>query len=281
MLLRSRKNRRRQDVAKKTGALKGLTGPLVLRVLGTLAVTVASAWGVWATWGWATTSPRFALAEVRYFGTERASGPELSRLGGLAPGVNLFALDVGAVERALSTHPWVKSVRASRHLPSRLEVLVEEHTPVALLALGELYLVDADAVPFKRVAPGDALDLPLVTGIERERFVGDRQAALAELAQAVDAALVYASSSASKGHRLSEVNVAGGEVTVVTVDGEEVRFGEGALAAKLARLEKVRGALQGRRLSASVIRLDDRVRPTRVTVQLSAPSPERGPAAAQ
>lgn len=284
MLFRPKKNRRRVDVAKKTGELKAVAkthGPVLLQAVLATVVTVAVAWGGFEGWRWATTTPRFGLTEVRYYGTGQATDGELTRLGGLTPGVNLFALDRGAVERALATHPWVKSVRVSRRLPSRLEVVVEEHEPVALLALGDLYLVDADAVPFKRVAAGDALDLPLVTGIERERFVADRQAALEELGRAVDAAVVYARSPVAKGYALSEVNVAGGEVTVVTVDGEEIRFGDGALAEKLARLERVRAALSDKRLSAAVIRLDDRVRPSRVTVQLSAPGPERGTGAAQ
>ena len=283
MLFRQKKNRRRVDVAKKTGELKAAAqthGPVVLKALFATVATVAVAWGAWEGWQWANTSPRFGLTDVLYRGTERATGAELSRLGGLTAGVNVFALDLSNVERALSTHPWVKSVRVSRRLPSRLEVVVEEYSPVALLALGDLYLVDADATPFKRVATGDSLDLPLVTGIDRERFVDDRQAALEDLARAVDAAVVYGRAKASQGHGLSEVNVAGGDVTVVTVDGEEIRFGDGALAEKLARLERVRDALKDKRLSAAVIRLDDRARPSRVTVQLSAPGPERGTGAA-
>lgn len=283
MLFRQKKNRRRVDVAKKTGELKAAAqthGPVVLKALFATLATVAIAWGGWAGWQWATTSPRFGLTDVLYRGTGRATGAELSRLGGLTAGVNVFALDLSNVEHALATHPWVKSVRVSRRLPSRLEVFVEEYQPVALLALGDLYLVDADATPFKRVASGDSLDLPLVTGIDRERFVDDRQAALEDLAHAVDAAIVYARAPAAKGHALSEVNVAGGDVTVVTVDGEEIRFGDGALADKLARLTRVRDALEDKRLSAAVIRLDDRARPSRVTVQLSAPRPERGTGAA-
>jgi cell division protein FtsQ len=283
MLFRQKKNRRRVDVAKKRSALLAAAqahGPVVLKALFATLATVALAWGAWEVWQWATTSPRFGLTEVVYRGTRHATSAELSRLGGLSPGVNVLALDLASVERALSTHPWVKSVKVRRRLPSRVEVVVEEYAPVALLALGDLYLVDADGTPFKRVSAGDAFDLPLVTGIDRERFVDDRQGALEDLARAVDAAAAYSRAKASQGHRLSEVNVAGGAVTVVTVDGEEIRFGDGALAEKLARLERVRAALEDRRLSAAVIRLDDRVRPSRVTVQLSAPDPERGEGAA-
>lgn len=283
MILRTRRNRRRLDVAKKTGEFKAAArshGPVLLKVLLTTLATVGLAWGAYEGWRWAHTSPRFALTDVVYRGTERASGSELSRLAALTPGLNLFALDVDAAERALAAHPWVKSVRVIRRLPSRLEIVVVEHSPIAVLALGELYLVDEDGAPFKRLSPQDGLDLPLVTGIDRERFVGDRQAALFELSQGIDAAVAYGRSSAAKGHPLSEVHLENGEVTMVTEDGEEIRFGDGALADKLARLARVRAALEDKRLSAAVIRLDDRVRPSRVTVQLSAPGPERGTVAA-
>jgi cell division protein FtsQ len=278
MIFQPRRNRRRTDVAKKDGdvAAARAYGPLVLKVLLTTLATAAAAWGLHEAWGWANTSDRFALTEVVYRGLERASGSELSRLAGLTTGINLVALDVEAAERALATHPWVKSVRVLRRFPSRLEIVVEEHMPVALLALGELYLVDEDGVPFKRLSPQDGLDLPLVTGIARERFVRERDVALAELSQAVGAAMTYARSSAAARHRLSEVHVEAGEVTIVTEDGVEIRFGDGPLGDKLARLERVRAALEDRRLTAAVIRLDDRVRPSRVTVQLSTSGPEAG-----
>lgn len=279
MLFRPKRNRRRIDVAKKTGELKAVAkshAPLAVRVLASIAVSVGLAWGGWAGWQWASTSPRFALTAVTFTGTVRATDAELAKVGGIVAGANLVAMDVGGIERALAAHPWVKSVRVRRHLPSRLTVEVVEHEPVALLAIGELYLVNQDAEPFKRVKVDDGLDLPLVTGIERDRFLNARAQALVELRRAIDVARAYAATKSAKEHPLSEVHVEPDAVTLVTLAGQEIRFGDGAVEPQLARLERVRRELAARSQRAEVIRLDNRARPEWVTVQLSGGIPERG-----
>ena len=103
-------------------------------------------------------------------GQAEATDVELVRLGGVLLGQNLVAMDVRAMERAIATHPWVKSVSVTRHLPSRLTIDVVEHRAIAMLSFGELYLVNEDSAPFKRIKPGDAADLPLITGLDREAF---------------------------------------------------------------------------------------------------------------
>jgi cell division protein FtsQ len=280
MFFRPRKNRRRVDVAKKTGELKAAAkhhGPTALKVLGLLAVSVGLTWGGVEGWRWATTTERFALREVVVTGETRATEAELVKLGNIITGSNLVALDTTLIERAIATHPWVRQVRVRRALPSRLLVEVTEHEAVALLSLGELYLVNEDATPFKRVTPTDVMDLPLVTGIDREAFLGEgRAGALAQLRRGVDVASAYAGAFASKGDGLSEVNVTLDGVVLVTVSGQEVRLGDGDVQAGLGRLERVRNELKARSLSAEVIRLDNRSRPEWVTVQLSGGSPEKG-----
>lgn len=272
MFFRSKKNRRRVDVAKKTGELKAAAtqhGPTALKVLGLLVVSAGVAWGGLEGWRWATTSPRFALRDVVVHGASRATEAELVRKGNIVLGTNLLSMDVAGIERGLATHPWVKEVRVRRALPSRLFVEVTEHQPVALLALGELYLVNQQGEPFKRVTGSDLMDLPLVTGIEREAFVGElREHALAQLQQAVDVAAAYGAAFSAKGEALSEVNVTADGVTLMTVAGQEIRLGDGDVHAGLSRLERVRGELKARSLAAEVIRLDNRARPDWVTVQL-------------
>ena len=113
-----------------------------------------------------------------------AEGGELHRAAaGLAPGAgeavgaaagqNLFALDVAALEKAMLQHPWVRGGGGDAALPPRVSVEVVEHTPEALVVLGDLYVLDEEGEPFKRVTPGDGLDLPLVTGVERDAYVKD------------------------------------------------------------------------------------------------------------
>lgn len=275
--MRPATHRRRAQPARKSrvaGVRRAL--PTLLKGLAVLGLLAGLAWGGVEGWRWLTTSPRFDLTEVAYHGNAHAADAELTRLGGVLLGQNLFALDTDALARAMEAHPWVKSAKVRRRLPSQLDVTVEEYAPVALLAMGDLYLVDADARPFKRLAAGDDVDLPLVTGLPRERFVEERDLALRDLATALDALAAWEASGVGQAHAVSEVRLGATGLQVVTVDGLEVHLGEDALVEKLARLERVQAALAERHATAAVIRLDDRNRPTRVAVQLSAPGSERG-----
>lgn len=278
MFLRTKRNRRRVDAAKKAGELRAVArahGPAVLKVLGVVLISAGLVGATYAGWQWAITSERFGLKALLVEGTHRATEAELARLGGLAVGVNLVALDVAAVERALSTHPWVSRVRVRCDLPSRVVVQVEEHVPVALLGMGELYVVDELGEPFKRVTVDDDLDLPLITGVERDDFSGDRERVLEQLGRAVGVIEAYRR-VARKGAELSELHLEQDELTVVTTEGQEVRLGAGALEAKLERLGKVQDELRARSLKAEIIRLDNRARPTWVAVQLSGAPEDQG-----
>lgn len=276
MIFRSKRNRRRVDVAKKTGELKAAAknhAPVVLKLCGLVLAFVAIFFGASEGWKWATTSRTFALSEVQVSGQEAATDVELVRLGGVLLGQNLIAMDVGAMERAIATHPWVKSVKVTRHLPSRLTIQVEEHRAVALLSMGELYLVNEDSVPFKRIKPGDSVDLPLVNGIDREAFAEKREEGLQSLRDAVALIEAYAAEPTARELPLSEINLHPEGVTAVTTTGQEIEFGEGDVTAKLARLARVRKELHARSLVAEVIRLDNRARPSWVAVQIAAKKP--------
>jgi cell division protein FtsQ len=272
------RNRRRQDVTQRKEALRGAVrshGPSVVKVIVLTVVTAGLLWGAVEVRAWALASPRFALREVSFQGLERAHRAELVRLSGLASGQNLFALEVGALERAMLQHPWVRTVELTRHLPSSVSVEVAEHVPAALVVLGELYVLDEEGEPFKRVTPGDGLDLPLVTGVTREAYMADPAAARERLRTALAVARSYESTQPGRQDRLSEVRVDVASVTLVSVSGQEVRMGEGEAEAKLQRLARVRSELRTRGLAAEIIHLDNRARPGWVAVKLSSAVSER------
>ena len=112
--------------------------------------------------GWACAAPRTSRSrnlKVRGFAARPA---ELLRLAGLAPGQNLWSLDRGrdgAGHGAAPLGPQRRGHPAA--CPTPLRCSVEEHVPVALASLGDLYVLDAEGAPFKRVSPAETLDLPL------------------------------------------------------------------------------------------------------------------------
>jgi cell division protein FtsQ len=264
-------NRRKQDAGVRAAALRqGVARVCALGLrLGLAGVLAAGLyWGGTHLHLWATSSPTFALQDVKVSGGQRVTDAELLRLGGLAFGQNLFRLDPPALERALAAHPWVRQVRVTRHFPTTLSIEVDEYAPAALVSLGELYLVDLDGTPFKKLQAGDALDLPLLTGLDREAYVADPGRA----AQRMRGALALADGF---GEPVSEVRMADEGMTVVTGKGVEVRMGFEHTPEKLARLSKVQAELGRRGLQAEVIHLDNRVRPGWITVKLPNPHSER------
>lgn len=284
MALGRSKNRRRQDATQRNEVVKGAVrshGAGALKVLGLTLATALLVWGGVELRAWALASPRFELAAVSFSGLERASRVELLKLATLTKGQNLWTLDTGALERAMLQHPWVRTVEVTRRFPNRVSVQVAEHVPAALAVLGELYVLDEDGEPFKRVTPGDGLDLPLVTGLDREGYVADPAVARERFRSALEVARAYAQLSPGKAERLSEVRLEAQGLALVTASGQEVRLGEGESDVKLQRLARVRRELDARGLAAEIIHLDNRARPGWVAVKISSPASERSGASMQ
>lgn len=256
-------------------------GRVLARVGAGLSVCAVLFFGGRYAWRWATTSPSFALSKITITGTHRAEDAELCRLAGLTRGQNLFLIDPDQVEAALEQHPWVRRAKVVRHFPAALEIAIEEHEAAALVSLGELYLLDDRGEPFKKLTAGDAIDLPLVTGVGREEYIEQPGVSAKRFQEALRtmAAFEAALPDGTK-ERVSEVRLErSGDVTVITTSSTEVRFGEEASPEKLSRLARVRSELKRRGLTAQVIHLDNRVRPGWVTVTLSSPDSDRSPAA--
>ncbi|MBX7096205.1 MAG: FtsQ-type POTRA domain-containing protein [Myxococcaceae bacterium] len=276
-LLRAKKNRRRVDPAKRTAEVKAVVArraPVVARVVLGLALALGLGAGARKAWSWAQRAPQFALTKIDWAGAQHTAPVELARAAGLVEGSNLLALDLPAVEKAIATNPWVKSVRLTRRLPSRLSVLVEEHQPAAIAAIGDLYLIDGEGHPFKKLAAVDALDLPLITGLDRDAWTKDPLDGAAQLRLGLAALAAWERRKESA--RPSEARLDDTGVTLVLADGVELRLGEGDLDAKLDRFSRIRSELGRQKLTAQVIRLDHRTRPGWVAVQLSSAVPEKG-----
>jgi cell division protein FtsQ len=275
-LFRTKRNRRRPDLAKKTGELKAAAkhhAPVVFKLFGLALGFVLVAFGGNEGWKWAHTAKQFALSDVKVIGQSESTDVELVRLGGILLGQNLVAMDTRAMEKSIATHPWVKSVSVTRRFPSHLTIQVVEHRAIATLTLGELYLVNEEAEPFKRIKPGDAVDLPLVTGLDRDALTERKEEALTSLRQALTLIEAYAAEPGVESQPLSEVNLHPEGITAVTATGQEIEFGEGDVLPKLGRLARVRKELHARSMVAEVIRLDNRTRPSWVAVQLAVKKP--------
>ncbi len=149
-----------------------------LRVLaaGTIGGLLVSALGVGIRQG--IEDEDLHVERVEIVGNHRATEVAIRHLAQVPTGAHLGSLDLDRVRQQVERHPWVAEAQVARLLPSTLRIEVREHQPVLLLALDQLWYVDAQGHPFKPADSQD-LDYPVLTGVPRE-LVSTRP----ELAQA-------------------------------------------------------------------------------------------------
>jgi cell division protein FtsQ len=235
-----------------------------------------------------TTSPAFAIDHVEVKGIERIERSELLEAAGIDVGKNVFAESPDSVRQRLLKHPWVATAEVSRQLPGRFEVSVTEREPAALLLVeacseraghgsdpgcddpSALYLVSTEGSVFKRLEGEDPVDLPVITGVDRQRFGSDPDFRQGVLMSAVALLGEYRGAGLWQRLPIGEIHVESDDALSIYV-GQEltlVRLGHSPFEQKLRRMKKVFDRLDREHASAEYVYLDNERRPDRVTVRL-------------
>lgn len=177
---RSRRNRRTGKRRSERIARPALAAGLRSALSTILAVAAFVGAGVGAHFGWQAlcNSSRLRIRGIDVKGNVRARPEDLHAYAGIELGDSILRADLDAAALSLRRHPWVQSARVYRRLPDRVTIELEEHTARLLVSIGEVYLANEEGVLFKRLAAGDGLGLPVVTGLEGDE--GDEVAAAAE-----------------------------------------------------------------------------------------------------
>ena len=155
---KNRLKRRAGDVLREIGRAFLLTG-------GITVVTALLLVGYDLT----IRSPYLSIRETVVRGCKELTEKEILALAAVRPAANILTLNPDAITRRIRTNPWIREVFIGREFPDRLVILVRERKAVALLQ-GEkdLYLLDSEGSPFKKLEPEDELNLPILTGCVRE-----------------------------------------------------------------------------------------------------------------
>jgi cell division protein FtsQ len=237
---------------------------------GITLVVGASLGAAWFARRHVTTSPRFGVTSVQVAGNERRPAEAIIVESGLVAGVNVFGVDLDLARNRILADPWVADAVLTRRLPGTILVQITERVPCALVAIGEMFLVGSDGEPFKRLEPGDPVDLPLVTGLTAESIAGDRAGALRTIRRGIDLAGEYERSALAKRAPLEEVHVDLDEAFTLVVGRPAIELALGAapFRRKLDEAARVVAELDKRRARADAIMLDNEARPERVVVRL-------------
>jgi cell division protein FtsQ len=240
--------------------------PRVASVAGQTAARALICAGIAATIGLAALGARlfllrgraFALDEIRVRGAHHIDADRLATHSGLARGSSLFGLDLAAVERNVSREPWVATVRAHRELPHTVVLEVVEREPRVAVVLGAIYLVDEAGEPFKRARAEELHGLPIVTGLQRDRFLADPGAARATLRRAIELDRTW---------RTHGTRPAPGELHHDGLGAPDATTPD-----RLRRLDAVMAALDRDGARPAFIHLDQRTSIDRIAVRLASTS---------
>ncbi|MFO7709678.1 MAG: FtsQ-type POTRA domain-containing protein [Desulfobacterales bacterium] len=110
-------------------------------------------------------SDYFNAQQIQVEGNQRLSPADIRALTGIRPGVNVLGVNLSAARRQLLAHPWVAEAHIQRHLPAGLHIRVREHRAVAIVELGQRFLLNAEGEIFKPWESTDPAGLTLVSGL--------------------------------------------------------------------------------------------------------------------
>ena len=238
---RPRNRKRKESLIRKLR--RRITG--VLKTACFVASLPALFIGGWYVYQFFLASPLLGIEHAEVFGAKRVSDEEIIALAGIVMGDNLLAIDTGEVTRRIKKEPWIESVRVKRRLPDRVVIEVVERKPVALINLDVLYLVDNEGLAFKRYSNVDDLDLPIITGFQKEEIEGGGKNALSRVLAFMD---TLSEERIFTLEDVSEISVdeSYGVALYTMREGVRIEVGWDGFREKLDRLEKIISLRKGK-----------------------------------
>jgi len=202
-------------------------------------------------------SPYFQVQQVIVNGEKRLTEVEVLNLARIDIGGNILDIGLKDVSDRIEQHPWVEKVLVKRRLPLTIIINITEKTPVAIINLDRLYLVDKNGVIFKEVGPEDLFDIPVLTGLESADLATNESVSVKLIKKALHTLDEINKRKILGADEISEINMdpyTG--LTIVTLnDATQIKLGSGDLEKKLGHLKKVMADLQKKHKKVEYINL--------------------------
>lgn len=186
-------------------------------------------------------SDYFKVERIEVENNHRISREDILALSDIAPGANIFELELTRIGDRIEENPWIAEARVRRLFPDRLVIRVEEHAPRAIVRLDYLYYLDVSGRIFKRLERGDRLDFPVVSGIDRQAFLEGSEPLMRRLENVLRLLDILDGRKIFGTGEVSELTLADtGDITLYTCHGGvPVRLGRTDFDAKLNRFERI------------------------------------------
>jgi cell division protein FtsQ len=167
-MFRRRKPRRntRKDKKRKRGFRFFHRFLLGFKVLMACSVLVATSGFFIFIHDVLTQSGYFTAEEVIIEGGQRLSQDQIAEQARLKAGMNILAANLTAARKRLLSHPWIEEAEVTREIPCGLIIRIKEHVPLAIVDLGQKFLINEKGEIFKQWTPSDPANLPVVSGLD-------------------------------------------------------------------------------------------------------------------
>ena len=198
----------------------------------------------------------FRIHEIEISGCVMTTPAALRKFADISYEMNMLTIDPSAIQKRLEKHPWVAGATLRRIWPDRINIVINEHRPNALIVQegkdGFEYF-DRKGNVFATVIPGQEIDYPVITGLDEFDTKAERRKLL-------DAATSFLSLAARNNPNLPAQNISeihfssDGELILYLVEHPfPIYFGKGEIKRKYYQLRKVLEVLYRKKKGISMI----------------------------
>lgn len=113
---------------------------------------------------WITHADTFRIGTIEVVGNDLISSDDITSETGVQSDMSIWSVDLVDMTRQMKEHVYVSNVMIQRKLPDKVQIVIEEKSPVALLNYhGKLYCLDPEGLVLPS-APNKVYDLPVISG---------------------------------------------------------------------------------------------------------------------
>lgn len=110
-------------------------------------------------------STYFESKAVVITGAYRLSKKDIMEQAQVKMGANILSVNLTLAKNRLQAHPWIASASVRREFPDTVIIEIKEHRPIAVVDMGQKYLMNINGELFKRWSPEDSVVLPVINGL--------------------------------------------------------------------------------------------------------------------
>jgi cell division protein FtsQ len=210
-------------------------GKRVYVYFAVLIIFVIAVFGVKVQW-----QNHIPVRQVSVEGLSIVSKEEVVRLMNLPPNVQMYQIDLTAIQKNILSNSFIEKVIIQRDAPSTIRVIIEERKPAAILVANELYYIAADGTVLPYIASSETYDIPVISGVDSlNKIKTGQKLNNADVHEALEIITASKMTSVNLFHAISEIRLRkGNDLVLYSFEtGTPIIFGKGDAVKKMVKLE--------------------------------------------